>query len=53
MSIELQWIYIYGWLVVGGAMVEELTLRDILISYLAALGYPVSLPSQLLKRIMR
>lgn len=45
--------YVFGWLVVGSALVESPDRRDIAASFIAALAWPVMVPARLLRRLIR
>ena len=46
-------IYIYGWLVTGHAYIEKASLRDIFISYLVALLWPIGVPGLILRKLIK
>jgi len=49
----LLWTYLFGVAVYGTALIAKVEFMDIFCSYLAALAWPVSLPAELVRRMLR
>lgn len=45
-------IYLWGFFVYGTVLIDELTFKDILISYIVAIIWPITMPVRLLKGIL-
>ena len=47
------WGYIWGWLIYSDSLVERITVRDVFASHVAGLFWPISLPSKILRKILK
>ncbi len=45
--------YALMWAITGTALVKKLEFEDIVASYIAAIGWPILLPSRLLRKLMK
>lgn len=46
-------VYLFGWAVWSGVLVEKLEARDIAASLIAGAGWPVGLPIRILRKLLK